>query len=527
MAQTKRSIKPFNIFKNLTGQNEDTGIMFIKPDSAELIENMHLDKTGQWSANNQGYDNFVEFNDTAIDNLGYFKNSSNEEFLIVKGPNQLRAYAVSSGSLDTTIKSYSPAVGQGDMAVFKSNLYIVQSGLRPQKWDGTAASGSNATGWPLVSGADTYTDPMVCSVFANRMAFANFTNYPSYLILSDDLNAESFTIGVAATNAAILPVSPGDGQKITGLKVLSNPSTADQTLVIFRDKSIYGLDGHTPGTFYLYQINGEFGAVNQKSIVQVGNDLLFIGRDNIYSLRTSAQSGTLQPIALGSQKIKDTFAEIDLASLANCWSAHLPLREEVWFNIPTSSTENKILVYNYRQDGNQAWSVRTNTADGCAVVIDNDLYTGMENSEFVHKWFNSSSYNGTGINWTYTYPFYNFDTQNQNKRVVDLYLWMFLGRTTTFTFSYTWRNGGNESTKTYSKTIDLADSTESIWGSFVWGTGSYGGGDDGVLVKIKLPVYGNGEQLQLSFTGTTETLGPVFVGGSGLVEYMGFDRSYR
>lgn len=530
MAQTRRSIKPFNLFTNISGQNEDTGIMTVQPDSAELIENMHFGKSGQWSALNQGYSHWNNHSDLieTYHNVNNFTSSDGTEYIVAATDEGVFAYDLSSGVYSQLIVAYGPANGvvTTDLAALVDGLYYAANGKALRYWDGVSAGTANATGWPVINGSDSYDKPSRICSYANRLVTANFENYPSTLILSDDLDPTTYTLGVSGTDGVVIPISPGDGEEITGLKVLMNPSIADQSLIIFKTNSIYSLSGNTPGTFYLYKVNGSYGAINQKSIVSVGNDIIFMAEDNIYSLTTSTQSGTIQPVALGSQKIKDELADIDKTLLYQCWSVHIPSRNEVWFGFPTSTTTTKILVYNYRKDGNEAWSVKTGFNESCATVFNDQLFTGSRNTQYINKWFASSSKSGTGINWTYTYPYFNFQTQNQNKRIIELYAWFILNREETITFSYSWRNGGNTSTRSFSRTLTIPDASSSIYGTAVYGTAIYGGGE-GTLVKVKLPVMGNGDQLQLSFEGTTGTSGPVFIGCSGLVEYMGYDRSYK
>lgn len=49
------TIKPFEFFRNVVGVAENRGLMFNQPDAAIEIENLHMEKVGEWTAYNQGY----------------------------------------------------------------------------------------------------------------------------------------------------------------------------------------------------------------------------------------------------------------------------------------------------------------------------------------------------------------------------------------------------------------------------------------------------------------------------------------
>lgn len=526
----KRTQKPFAFFANYQGQDEKSGEFTVQPTAARTIQNMHMDKLGQWSAHNQGFSHLSAQleSGTRINGLYWYTTTAGVDWLIGAVKTKVKTVNESTGAVSNISSSFT----NGDIVdfeTFQGTLYITSKSLAPQKWAGTGSM-SAATGWPLINGGNTYDKPKVVEKYANRLVFANFngtTKYPAHIVVSDDLAPETFTIGTNDTNAVIAQVSPGDGQAITGCKSYHVPLSNSQVLVIFKDRSIYGFEGDTPATFQIYLINPYIGAVSNNAIVQVGPDILFMDLYNIYSLTTANASGTIQPKAIGSEMVKETLADMNTSVKEKCWAQHLPERKEVWFGIPTgaSSEPNKILVYSYYTgpDGQpvNAWSVRKGSIQTCSVLFNRTLFTG-DSSGYVNSWFSTSAYAGTGINYIYEYPNFNFGTQAQNKKINECYLHFILNGDETITFETHWRGGGNDTRKVISVPMELAGGV-AAYGTAVFGSDIYQG--SGIYFKARVPVLGNGEQLQYKISGTTETAsGPIFLGISGLVEYLDYSR---
>lgn len=536
----KTAVKPFAFFFNTKGQDERTGEMYHQPDSADLIQNLNVDAIGQWSSYNQGYTNFGSQweSGSRIDALRWHTDTSGNDYLLAAVNGKVKHINSSTGALTAEISTGFVAGDPIDFEPFKGNLYAASAGTAVQKWT-NSGSMSAASGWPLVNGSETYDKPSVVEQYANRLAFANFngaTKYPTHLVLSDSLAPETFTIGVSDTNAVAVQVGPGDGQPIVALKNVPLPNTNSSVLAIFKSRSIWALEGDTPSLFTLYQVNPTIGALNNRCVVQVGADIIFMDTNNIYSLTTASTSGSIQPNTIGSDLVKTTLASLNQSASSKCWGIHLPARREVWFYIPTgSNTEpDTALIYYYsnQEDPNEQttgrWSVRTGTKNTCGVLFNKTFITGSQDG-YLRTWHAASQYNGTAFNWIYRYPFFNFDTQHQNKRILDIAAWFLVAASDTLTIKYEWRGGGNNTTKTLSIPISLT-SGGALYGSIAPPAGTYGTsiyGDGFILQKVKFPMWGNGTQLRLTFSGSTGGTGPIFLGVSGIVEYMGYDRSYK
>lgn len=523
-----RSIKPFQFFTNFRGQDENTGEMLIQPGAARLIQNMHMDSLGQWSAYNQGYTALTAQLESGarINSLYWFVDSTGTDYLLASVGTKIKTVVVVGGATADISSSFTTNQPV-DFETFKGVVYAASAGLALQKWTGTGSM-SAASGFPLINGSETYDKPSIVEKYANRLVTADFHGaalFPSHVVLSDDLAPETYTIGTSATNAVVFQVAPGDGQSVKAVKTFNLPFTNEQLLLIFKDRSIYSLSGNTPVTFALNLVNSNFGCLNNRCAVQVGNDVLFMDINGVYSITTANTSGTMQPKAIASEMILDTLATMNLTQKDKAFVVHLPGRREVWFHIPTgsSSEPDTVLVYHYNTDpqGNpvNAWSVRTGYSPTSAVIYNKTFYSG-NSTGYVNQWFGSSNYNGTGYNYIYRYPFFNFGTQAQNKRVVECYIWLKLFGNESFTVTTEWRGGGNNTRRSVA-VVPTLPSGIGVYGTGIYGTSIYGS-SAGVFKKVRVPVLGNGEQLQISISGTTSNNGPIILGVSGLVEYTTF-----
>lgn len=531
--------KPFFLHFNIKGQDEKAGPLFIEPSSAELIKNLHMEKIGSWTAYKQGYTNFTDELESgaAIDGLGWYTDATGTDYLLAAVNGKVLHINEETGATTATATSSLTAGNLVDFATFKGSVYIAEKSITPLKWAGSG-SATTISNIPLTNGSETYDKPHMVEVYQNRMVYANFngtTKYPSHVVISDDLAPETFTLGTDDTDGGVVQIAPGDGQHIKALKRIYLPAQGDEILLVFKDRSVYAIEGYSPSTFRAYNVSPITGALNNRCVVQVGADVLYMDRTGIHSLTTALQSGTIQPRALGTQRIQETYSDLNLSASEAAWASHLPERQEVWFAIPTGSrTEaDTILIYRYPNTEEQlaglqpVWSVRDGKRHTAGLLFNRTFFTGG-NDGYLRRWFLASQYNGTGFEWRYRFPYYNFGAQVQSKRVIECFLWFQMLGNETFTIQTRWRGGGGDFEKTLSKTIGPTSSA-AVYGTSppagVYGTDYYGGG--ATWVKVKIPVYGNGEALQFEVSGTTGGTAPIFVGISGLVEFAAPSRSYR
>lgn len=537
MATTTRNIKPFIFFTNNKGVDQYSGVMLIDPTSADKLENMHSSSIGQWSSYNQGFSHLTTQLESGatVDSMGWFTTDSGVDHTLAVVNGKVYPFDPATGALSATISSSFVAGERVDFETFKGTVYACSKSLTTQKWSGSGSMAGTSL-FPLTVGSNVFDKPTIVEKFNNRLCYANFngtTVFPSHIAVTDDTTSEGMTLtGTNDANGLVAQVAPGDGQSITAIKSLLLPISNTTILVIFKDRSIYALGGNTFNTFQVYTLNNNYGCLNNRCVVQVGQNLMFMDLNNIYNLTTLEQNGTVQPKVIGSIQVQNTLATLNLSAKDAAWVQHFPQRREVWFAIPTGSNTvaDTIIVYHYDQnsegDIQNTWSTKTigfgtgESYGACPLLYKTTFLTG-DTAGFINTWFNTSTYNGVSVNWTYRYPYYNFGSQLTNKQLRECYAWFLASAEASLTFTAEWRGGGNNTKKSIPITLNSGGTT-SLWGSSFYDIGTY---SDGLVLRaVKIPVIGNGQQLRITLQGS---VGVVFLGLSGLVEYGKVNRNYK
>ena len=541
MPSSKRSrgirdnVRTLNLRRNLSGIVQNRDESSLTPDQAVDVVNMHSTEEGNWSSDRVGY-SVLNASGTAyesgavIDGMSWWQDPSGSDHLMVAANGKLLEVNVSTGAATTRDASAAYTVGNPvDFLSMYDRVYTVDGSIAtPRYWDGSTAGDS--AGWPISDGTNTYTTPKYVETFQGRGVFMNFgggtdsvgsTTWESHFALSDYGNPESFTLPAAPTDGFLAEVGVRDGQVITGGKTIHNPATNQENLIIFKNRSTYQVTGNSAliddaDAFQVIRINGNYGAINNRCIVEVGSDVLAFNRFGITSFTGSTNSGNIQPNPINSDLVKDTIATLNTTAEDQCWAIHLPQRREVWFFMPTgSSTQcDTALVFKYPSPGTNEtpkWSRRT-AAGGyflCSIgtQINSTFYIGTYTG-FVGVMFNSSMYAGVqGIPWRYEYPYLALGNEKQVKRIVSADSFWRIRTEQGITIETKWQYGGNNNNSVVTKYIGNL-------GAGVYNTSLYGVGVYTETAEVKLPytVNGNGCLVKTVLSGTTNDSGPEFLG---------------
>lgn len=516
--------KGFALVGNTKGINEQDGVFAIQPDSAAAVENLHRSKAGQFTVENQGNINFsaeIEGGER-IDSLGWFKTDAGGSYFLAASNGKIKNINSSTGVVTGDVTTNNTAGNLVSFCPFKGYVYMAEESMAPLKWDGTTTSAMGA--FPKTVGSDTYTKPKILGPFQNRVVACNFEGFPSTFGITDSLTGE--TITVTSTNAGdglISQVNPGDGEELTAFYSYYSASQGEEVGVFFKSRGLYILSGNTPTTWQLTAVSSEYGCLNHQCVARVGNDLIFLDRNNIYNLTTAVQSGYIEPRILGGKRVQTTLASMNLTQTDKAWVKHMPWRQEVWFGIPTGSSSevDTIIVYRYASDPlgvevEPTWSVRKNINTTCGLVADERFYTGTTNG-YMRRWFTTSQNNGVAIPWKYRYPFYAFDDGNiSNKRIKYAHAWFRAQEDTTLTIKTRWRHSDKfTNVQTLSKTVTSADAEQ--YGVAIYGSSVYPDTGDGLKCIMFFPP-GEGTQIQFEVSGSSPATGVEFLGITGLVE---------
>lgn len=517
-------IKPFYFTFNLEGQDENKGAFFSEPSSALLINNMHFDEVGAFTSRGIGYSAYVNTLPVAnIKSLGLHITSTQTPYMLIQNGTNLYQKNIATGVLSSALNGADVWTNNIQYFQLKDATYIISRDLNPRKWS-PAGGYTTASGWPVHDGTNNYEKPKLGITFNNRGVFANFNGFPSHLVISETLKPENYTFtGSATTRAALIEVGTGDGGEIVALNSIYSPDSGVQNLLIFKSNGVWLLTGTNPDNYNITKINTGYSCCGPNSTVQVGKDVYFISNEGIYTIGTSADSGTIQPVLDGSTKIKPTFNTINTETSSNSWAIHLPWRKEVWFAIPSngSALPNLILVLRYDQQ-TPIWTVRTNFDARCILFFNSRLFSGQTTGK-VQEWFTANSYDGTTFNWEYKYDFFDFKQLMHNKRLRELFLYLDTAVTGSATTNETWQFDTGSKTWTTNPTITVA--LNSAYDTATYGASAYS--DPSInFYKHKIPVRGNGQRLQLTVKSDT-SLPCVFFGFSGSVQFGGLSRNHN
>ena len=288
--------------------DEQSGVFFAQPNSARWIQNLHVGRQGEFTAHRQGCENLTAAIESGAKILSLDvtrNNSSGDATLLCAINGTIKAVHPGSGSVLEEIATGLPFNQGISSQTFKGTVFMTSPSMAPLKWSGSGLAVA-AGGLPI--GTDLLQSPAIMATYANRLVYAQFENYPSHIALSDDLTPETFTLGTNDTDGLVAQINPGDGESITALREWYVPSDNDSYLVIFKENSIWALTGKTPLTSSLIKLNGAVGALNNRTVVELGADLVFIGSDKqIHSLTSTTASGNISLNPLGADSVRDGF----------------------------------------------------------------------------------------------------------------------------------------------------------------------------------------------------------------------------
>lgn len=534
---------------NYGGMKQDVEENVLGNDKAQIyavdIVNGHSPENGMWTFNRAGYNHL---NATALEGgarcqgITNFESIDGTPHLIVSVNGKLKEIDRSTGTV-TDIDASAGFSGQVDFQQYKGFLFSVDGNVAiPRKWNGTTASDSS--GFPIAVGSNTYTRPTYAEVHNDRMAYANFqggTNgpWPDTIVLSDLNSPEVFTTVITAdSDAYVASVGAGERTPIVGIKSLFVPNSNVTQLVIFKSNSTYLLSGNTPWTdsttgelFTLSRINGCYGALNNRCIIEMGPDLIVLNEQGIFSL-SGLNNGTVTQSALNSDNVLKTIAQINTSQKDKAWAVHLKNRREIWFFFPTgSNTEcNQAIVYRYPRTEEQTslprWSRRTSAGvfvATCGVDIDNQFYAGLASGN-VAKMFTRNTYNGVGIPFSYEYPPIAYGNEKQTKWLNSGQIHLRVSSNASLSLKTKWVGGNNNNS--FMQTFDAPFGNDlPVYGQARYGQAYYFGEKE-ISVPYKAP--GNGKRLKKTLTGQTDEYGgPIFLGFSDVIGLGGLSQHWN
>jgi hypothetical protein len=157
--------------------------------------------------------------------------------------------------------------------------------------------------------------------FQDRLILAGIPNNPTQIMISGRWpNQERFDL---LAGGGSLLIEPDSGEDITGLGIFYRVQTAQQTVVVFKERSVWEvvIDTTTVGSNTIINptyrlLTASQGCSSHRSIVAVENDVMFANKRGIYILRYEPQMLYIINANEISAKIRPFFEGLSYADIS-------------------------------------------------------------------------------------------------------------------------------------------------------------------------------------------------------------------
>lgn len=143
-------------------------------------------------------------------------------------------------------------------------------------WNGTAATILDGSGSTPNVPRGKYIANYQEKIWIFNLAGNNSALRFSRLVSTDGISISPDDLRAWPTELQI-NIGQGDGDDGTGVKVFSN------SLYVFKNKSIYTIYGTKETDYFARKTNANIGTVSQDTIKELDNQLIFLGKDGIYT----------------------------------------------------------------------------------------------------------------------------------------------------------------------------------------------------------------------------------------------------
>ena len=315
-----------------------------------------------------------------------------------------------SGNWSSITGTYTlSATANVEIVVANNNVYFFDGTNTVPKYNGTTMSTVAAI--PIGSAA---------SWFHNAMYIIGISGNPNRLRISNNGDPEDYSAGTQAT----LDINPNDGDYLTGVAPFNNE------LVLFKTQRAWSLTGFGTSALTLVNLNERvsgFGTVSQRSIVNTGNDLIYLGflgdRPHFRSLTRTRFAVTVEG-GIVSSDIETSLNGMNKAQLTKV--AGIFDGRNVWYGVPhgASTTNNRVYMYDTLLKG---WVRHTGINSSCwetfTIANTPQLYFGEAGADSkVYVMDTSTSDNGSTINFQVNTRRYGADRAEIKKKWKSLIL---------------------------------------------------------------------------------------------------------
>ena len=250
--------------------------------------------------------------------------------------------------------------------------------------------------------------------FHNQLHIAGVSATPNRLRSSDIGDPETYTGG----NSSSLDVNPNDGDYISGL------GTIKDELIVFKTQRIWAMTGFGTSALTLADLNERitgFGTLSHRSIVNIGNDLLYLGflgdKPHIRSLQRTRE-GVVVDGGVVSADIENSLNGANKAALSMVAGVFDGRNARFAFPHGGSSINNRVYVYDTIIKG---WvrhtGINASVWDSFAISNTPQIYFGESDSAGkVYRMDTTTSDNGAAINFSLTSRRYGGEQPERKKK---------------------------------------------------------------------------------------------------------------
>jgi len=255
--------------------------------------------------------------------------------------------------------------------------------------------------------------------FANRVWYANVLDgltggsptpsrvYFSALVASETSPNATGTAPIHGAGPEIVPsdfwidIEADDGDVITGLSV-----TLD-SLIVFKEKSIWRIIGDNPSNFEVQRADADIGCVAPRSIVKVETLIYFLTGGDKPSV---AATDGIRVVPIGERVQPTLEADIDKTAISTACAARYRYNYVLIYKSSTGTENDNGLVYDYIKG---AWATVTNIPANVFSVWDGSSDTGQcffgsALAGDVFQYDTGTSDNGSDITSVWQSKFYDF-----------------------------------------------------------------------------------------------------------------------